>query len=148
MLARESRIRTKPGQTPYSFVVLASRFAVADIFWRSGQTNSGAAGSGRVPQHHGRAVLPVLLVIGFATRLSLSEMTLVIQRFLVPGGWNSTSCGRSVGLHAGSRAPQCLSLKRQKAIGSPISTEIWRPSYLQSVALRRCSRAIRFKVYR
>lgn len=55
---------------------------------------------------------------------------------------------RSVGLHAGSRAPQCVSLKRQKAIGSPISTEIWRLSYLQGVALRRCSRAIRFKVYR
>lgn len=60
MLAREStRIRTKPGQTKsLSFVVLASRFAVADIFWRSGQTNSAAAAeSGRVPQHHRRARL-------------------------------------------------------------------------------------------
>ncbi len=96
---------------PYSFIALAARIAVADIFWRSGQTKvSGfsireetfflfreeykvpllppdlAAYLSTIGEH----VFPVLLVVGLASRLSalgLFGMTLVIQLFVVPGGW-------------------------------------------------------------
>ena len=96
---------------PYSLLALASRIAVADIFWRSGRTKVNgfsireetfylfreeykvpllppdlAAYLGTVGEH----IFPVLLVIGFASRLSalaLFGMTLVIQFFVVPGGW-------------------------------------------------------------
>jgi len=96
---------------PYSVIALASRIAVADIFWRSGRTKvSGfsireetfylfreeykvpllppdlAAYLSAIGEH----VFPVLLVIGLASRLSalaLFGMTLVIQLFVVPGGW-------------------------------------------------------------
>jgi putative oxidoreductase len=96
---------------PYSVVALVSRVAIANIFWRSGQTKvSGfsireetfflfreeykvpllppdlAAYLGTIAEH----VFPVLLVVGLATRLSalgLLGMTLVIQFFVVPGGW-------------------------------------------------------------
>jgi putative oxidoreductase len=96
---------------PHSLVALLSRVAVATIFWRSGQTKvSGfsireetfylfreeykvpllppdlAAYLATTAEH----VFPVLLVAGLATRLSalgLFGMTLVIQLFVVPGGW-------------------------------------------------------------
>jgi putative oxidoreductase len=96
---------------PQSAVLLLSRVAIADIFWRSGQTKvSGfsireetfylfreeykvpllppdfAAYLSTIGEH----VFPVLLVIGFASRLSalgLFAMTLVIQLFVVPDGW-------------------------------------------------------------
>ena len=96
---------------PYSAVALASRVAVADIFWRSGRTKVNgfsireetfylfreeykvpllppdlAAWLSTIGEH----VFPVLLVIGLASRLSalaLFGMTLVIQLFVVPGGW-------------------------------------------------------------
>jgi putative oxidoreductase len=96
---------------PYSVIALSSRIAVADIFWRSGRTKvSGfsireetfylfreeykvpllppdlAAWLSTIGEH----VFPVLLVIGLASRLSalaLFGMTLVIQLFVVPGGW-------------------------------------------------------------
>ena len=96
---------------PYGVIALASRIAVADIFWRSGRTKvSGfsireetfylfreeykvpllppdlAAYLSAIGEH----VFPVLLVIGLASRLSalaLFGMTLVIQLFVVPGGW-------------------------------------------------------------
>jgi putative oxidoreductase len=96
---------------PYSVIALASRIAVADIFWRSGRTKVNgfsireetfylfreeykvpllppdlAAWLSTVGEH----VFPVLLVIGLASRLSalaLFGMTLVIQLFVVPGGW-------------------------------------------------------------
>jgi len=96
---------------PYSAVALAARFAVASVFWRSGQTKvSGfalreetfvlfqeeykvpllppdlAAYLATTAEH----VFPVLLVAGLASRLSalgLTGMTLVIQLFVYPGGW-------------------------------------------------------------
>ena len=96
---------------PHSAVALASRVAVADIFWRSGRTKVNgfsireetfylfreeykvpllppdlAAWLSTIGEH----VFPVLLVIGLASRLSalaLFGMTLVIQLFVVPGGW-------------------------------------------------------------
>ena len=96
---------------PTSAIALLSRFAVATVFWRSGQTKvSGfsireetfylfseeykvpllppdvAAYMSTIAEHD----FPVLLVIGLASRLSatgLLFMTLVIQLFVYPGGW-------------------------------------------------------------
>ena len=103
--------RSLAERIPYSFIALLSRFAVADVFWRSGQTKvSGfsireetfylfreeykvpllppdvAAYLSTVGEH----VFPVLLFFGLASRLSalaLFGMTMVIQIFVVPGGW-------------------------------------------------------------
>jgi putative oxidoreductase len=96
---------------PYSAIALASRVAVADIFWRSGRTKVNGFSireetfylfreEYKVPllppdlaaylSTFGEHVFPVLLVIGLASRLSalaLFGMTLVIQLFVVPGGW-------------------------------------------------------------
>jgi putative oxidoreductase len=96
---------------PYSVIALASRVAVADIFWRSGRTKVNGFSireetfylfreEYKVPllppdlaaylSTIGEHVFPVWLVIGLASRLSalaLFGMTLVIQLFVVPGGW-------------------------------------------------------------
>ena len=96
---------------PFSALALASRLSIAAIFWRSGQTKvSGfsireetfvlfreeyrvpllppdlAAYLATTAEH----VLPLLLVLGLATRLSalgLLGMTAVIQLFVYPGAW-------------------------------------------------------------
>jgi putative oxidoreductase len=97
---------------PYCLVALVARLAVASVFWRSGQTKvegffqikdntfflfreeykvpflppDTAAYVTTIAEH----VLPVLLVIGLASRLSalcLMLMTLVIQLFVYPGAW-------------------------------------------------------------
>ena len=96
---------------PLSLLSLASRLSIAAIFWRSGQTKvSGfslreetfvlfreeykvpllppdiSAYMATTAEH----VFPVLLVLGFATRLSalgLLGMTAVIQLFVYPGAW-------------------------------------------------------------
>ena len=96
---------------PYTVIALAARLAVADVFWRSGQTKvSGfsireetfylfreeykvpllppdlAAYLSTVGEH----VFPILLFLGLASRLSalgLLAMTMVIQLFVLPGGW-------------------------------------------------------------
>lgn len=96
---------------PYSVVALVARFAVASVFWRSGQTKvSGlelrdqtfflfreeyrvpllppdfAAYLTTIAEH----ALSVLLLVGFASRLSalgLILMTAVIQIFVYPDGW-------------------------------------------------------------
>jgi len=113
MLARDllESGRSLAERIPQSLVTLVSRIAVANIFWRSGQTKvSGfsireetfylfreeykvpllpsdlAAYLSTIGEH----VFPILLVLGLATRLSalgLFGMTLVIQLFVVPGGW-------------------------------------------------------------
>ena len=103
--------RSLAEQVPYSALALLSRFAVAQVFWRSGQTKvSGfhireetfvlfreeykvpllppdvAAYLSTIGEH----VFPVLLVVGLASRLSalgLLFMTLVIQLFVFPDGW-------------------------------------------------------------
>jgi putative oxidoreductase len=96
---------------PYSVVALAARISMADIFWRSGRTKVDGFSireetlylfreEYKVPllppdlaaylSTIGEHVFPVLLVIGLASRLSalgLFGMTLVIQLFVVPGGW-------------------------------------------------------------
>jgi len=96
---------------PYSVVALAARISMADIFWRSGRTKVDgfsireetlylfreeykvpllppdlAAYLSTISEH----VFPLLLFVGLATRLSalgLFGMTMVIQLFVVPGGW-------------------------------------------------------------
>jgi putative oxidoreductase len=96
---------------PYSVIALAARFSVADVFWRSGQTKVNgfsireetfylfreeykvpllppdvAAYLSTICEH----VFPILLFLGLASRLSalgLFGMTMVIQLFVVPGGW-------------------------------------------------------------
>src|SRR3954466_956852 len=103
--------RSLAERIPHSFIALASRIAVADIFWRSGQTKvtgfsvreetfylfreeykvpllppDMAAYLSTIGEH----VFPILLFVGLASRLSalgLFGMTLVIQLFVVPGGW-------------------------------------------------------------
>ena len=103
--------RSLAERIPTSVIALVSRFAVATVFWRSGQTKvSGfsireetfylfseeykvpllppevAAYMSTIAEH----VFPVLLVIGLASRLSamgLLFMTMVIQLFVYPGGW-------------------------------------------------------------
>jgi putative oxidoreductase len=96
---------------PYSAIALISRIAVADIFWRSGQTKVNGFSireetfflfreEYKVPllppdvaaylSTIGEHIFPILLFVGFASRLSalgLFGMTLVIQLFVVPGGW-------------------------------------------------------------
>src|SRR6516164_3315925 len=103
--------RSLAERIPYSAVALVSRFALASVFWRSGQTKvSGfsireetfylfreeyqvpllppdvAAYLSTIGEH----VFPILLFFGLASRLSalaLFGMTMVIQLFVVPGGW-------------------------------------------------------------
>ena len=103
--------RSLAERIPCSFLALASRIAVADVFWRSGQTKvSGfsireetfylfreeykvpllppdlAAYLSTIGEH----LFPILLFVGLAARLSalgLFGMTMVIQLFVVPGGW-------------------------------------------------------------
>jgi putative oxidoreductase len=98
-------------RTPYSVIALASRLAVADVFWRSGQTKVNGFSireetfylfreEYKVPllppdvaaylSTIGEHVFPILLFFGLASRLSalgLFGMTTVIQLFVVPGGW-------------------------------------------------------------
>ena len=113
MSAREylEKGRNLAERIPHSLVALASRIAVADIFWRSGQTKVNGLSireetfylfreEYKVPllppdlaaylSTIGEHLFPVLLVLGLASRLSaigLFGMTLVIQLFVVPGGW-------------------------------------------------------------
>jgi putative oxidoreductase len=96
---------------PYGFIALISRLAVADVFWRSGQTKVNGFSireetfylfreEYKVPllppdlaaylSTIGEHVFPALLVLGLASRLSalaLFGMTMVIQLFVVPAGW-------------------------------------------------------------
>lgn len=121
-------------QIPYSFVAIASRIAVASVFWRSGQTKvSGfslrpetfvlfreeykvpllppdiAAYMTAIAEH----LLPVLLVVGLATRLSalgLLLMTAVIEIFIYPGGWPEHILWAALLLSIIARGPGAISL--------------------------------------
>ncbi len=103
--------RSLAERIPYGLSALVSRLGVASVFWRSGQTkvhglsikpetfdlfrevyrvpllNPDVAAYVSTTFEH---VFPVLLVIGFASRISalgLLGMTMVIQLFVFPGGW-------------------------------------------------------------
>jgi len=97
--------------TPHWFLALLARVSVASVFWRSARTKvegfkikdstfllfeheydvplvppDVAAYMATVAEH----VLPVLLVIGLASRFSalgLLAMTIVIQLFVYPSAW-------------------------------------------------------------
>jgi putative oxidoreductase len=112
-----------------------ARFAVATVFWRSGQTKVEdlfrikdntfflfreeykvpflppdlAAYMATVAEH----VFPVLLVAGLASRLSalgLMVMTLVIQVFVYPEGWPEHILWFALLLLIVARGPGALSL--------------------------------------
>jgi putative oxidoreductase len=119
---------------PYSAIALVSRFAVADVFWRSGQTKikgfsvreetfylfreeykvpllppDVAAYLSTIGEH----VFPVLLFVGLVPRLSalaLFGMTMVIQLFVVPGGWPEHILWLSLLLLIIARGPGSISL--------------------------------------
>jgi putative oxidoreductase len=120
---------------PYSIVALVARFAVASVFWRSGQTKVEgfldikdntfflfheeykvpllppdlAAYMATVAEH----VFPVLLLAGLASRLSalgLMVMTLVIQLFVYPAGWPEHVLWFALLLLILARGPGALSL--------------------------------------
>jgi len=120
---------------PYALVALVARFAVASAFWRSGQTKvegffhikdntfflfreeykvpllppDFAAYVTTIAEH----VLPVLLVVGLASRLSalgLIIMTLVIQLFVYPDAWPTHLLWFAPLLLIVARGPGALSL--------------------------------------
>ena len=103
--------RSLAERIPYALVALVARLGIASVFWRSGRTKVHgfsmreetlmlfreeyqvpllppdlAAYTATFVEH----LFPVLLVVGFASRLSalgLLAMTLVIQLFVYPSGW-------------------------------------------------------------
>jgi putative oxidoreductase len=119
---------------PFSALALATRLSIAATFWRSGQTKvSGfhlreetfvlfrdeykvpllppdiAAYLATTAEH----VFPVLLVIGFATRLSalgLLGMTAVIELFVYPGAWPEHALWATLLLWIIARGPGVVSL--------------------------------------
>src|SRR5260221_509135 len=135
--------RNLADRIPHSLVALASRIAVADIFWRSGQTKVNGFSireetfylfreEYKVPllppdlaaylSTIGEHVFPVLLVLGLASRLSavgLFGMTLVIQLFVVPGGWPEHILWLSLLTLIIARGPGAISLDRLIWNGRP-----------------------------
>lgn len=128
------RGRALAERIPYSLVALLSRFAIASVFWRSGQTKVDgfmitdntfylfreeykvpllppdvAAYLSTTAEH----VFPVLLVIGLASRLSalgLLAMTAVIQLFVYPDGWPEHILWFAILLLIVARGPGAISL--------------------------------------
>ena len=126
--------RAMAERIPYSVVALLTRLAVAGVFWRSGQTKvSGfsireetfflfreeykvpllppdlAAYLATTAEH----VLPVLLILGFASRLSalgLLGMTTVIQLFVFPHAWPEHIQWAAMLLLIVARGPGAISL--------------------------------------
>ena len=119
---------------PQSLVSLVARVAVANVFWTSGQTKVEglrlkdttfylfaeeykvplippdlAAYLATISEH----VFPVLLIVGFASRLSalaLLGMTAVIQLFVYPSGWPEHILWATALLVIIARGPGALSL--------------------------------------
>jgi len=126
--------RSVADRVPQSFISAIARVAVATVFWRSGQTKVEgfqltdtafylfreeykvpllppdlAAYMATTAEH----VFPVLLVIGFASRLSalaLLAMTAVIQLFVYPSGWPEHLLWSTALLTIIARGPGVLSL--------------------------------------
>jgi putative oxidoreductase len=120
---------------PYGVVAIVARFAVASVFWRSGETKvegffhikdntfylfreeykvpllppDVAAYMATTAEH----VFPVLLIIGLASRLSalgLMVMTAVIQLFVYPDGWPDHILWFALLLLVLARGPGAISL--------------------------------------
>ncbi len=126
--------RSLAERIPYSLIALVARLGVADVFWRSGQTKVEgfhireatfflfrdeykvpllppdlAAYLATAAEH----LFPILLVIGFASRLSalaLFGMTMVIQLFVFPDGWPEHILWIGLLLLIFARGPGALSL--------------------------------------
>jgi putative oxidoreductase len=138
--------RGRAERVPYSLVALVSRFAVASVFWRSGQTKvhgfhireetfdlfrekykvpllppDAAAYVSATAEH----VFPVLLVVGLASRLSafgLLFMTMVIQLFVYPSGWPDHILWIAILMPIIARGPGAISLDHllwTRAAGAP-----------------------------
>jgi putative oxidoreductase len=119
---------------PHWLIGLLARVAIADVFWRSGQTKVAGfriadstfalfAEEYKVPllPPHLAAYLatiaehlfPALLVIGLASRLSalgLLFMTLVIQSFVYPEAWPDHILWIAILLAIAARGPGAVSL--------------------------------------
>lgn len=128
------RARALCERIPNSAIALVARFALAAVFWRSGQTKvegfhlrdttfdlfrdeyrvpllppDVAAYAATAAEH----VFPVLLVIGLATRMSalgLFAMTMVIQLFVYPDGWPEHILWVALELLLVARGPGAVSL--------------------------------------
>jgi putative oxidoreductase len=128
------RARSLAERIPYGLIALIARVAVAGVFWRSGQTKVDgfaiaektfdlfreeykvpllppelAAYLATTAEH----VFPILLVIGFASRLSalgLLGMTAVIQLFVYPDAWSEHILWIAPLLLIFGRGPGALSL--------------------------------------
>jgi len=129
------RGRALAERIPHSLVALVARLAVANVFWRSGQTKVEgflmikentfflfaeeykvpllppdlAAYLATISEH----VFPVLLVLGLASRLSalaLLCMTAVIQLFVYPDGWPEHILWAACLLLILARGPGAISL--------------------------------------
>ena len=129
------KCRALAERIPYSLVALVARLAVANVFWRSGQTKDEgffvikentfflfaeeykvpllppdlAAYLATISEH----VFPVLLVLGLASRLSalaLLFMTSVIQVFVYPDGWPEHILWAACLLLILARGPGAISL--------------------------------------
>jgi putative oxidoreductase len=126
--------RSLAERIPQNLMQLVARLAIANIFWRSGQTKVNgfsireetfylfkedykvpllpsdlAAYLATIAEH----VFPILLLVGLVTRLSalgLLGMTLVIQLFVIPGGWPEHLLWFSVLLLIITRGPGAISL--------------------------------------
>ena len=136
MLVRETleKGRSLAERIPTGAIALASRIAVADVFWRSGQTKVNgfsireetfylfreeyrlplvdpviAAHLAAFAEHF----FPVLLVFGLATRfaaLALLGMTLVIEIFVYPDAWPTHGTWAACFLILISRGPGAWSI--------------------------------------
>jgi putative oxidoreductase len=140
--------RSLAERIPSSVLALAFRLAIASVFWRSGRTKVHGLSireetfvlfreEYRVPllppdlaaymTTAAEHVLPILLVIGFASRLSafgLLGMTLVIQFFVYPSGWPQHILWIALLLQIVARGPGALSLdhliwSRRQTAGTP-----------------------------
>jgi putative oxidoreductase len=119
---------------PYWFIALAARIFPAAVFWQSGETKvtgwhlkpsaialfqneyqlplidpTAAAYASAFSEHF----FPILLIIGFATRLSalaLLLMTAVIEIFVYPGAWPTHGVWATCFLVLIARGPGSVSL--------------------------------------
>ncbi|MBO3759413.1 DoxX family protein [Ciceribacter sp. L1K22] len=119
---------------PHDLVALVARLSIAGVFWRSGQTKLDgwsvsdsalflfeneyrlpllspwlSAHLATIAEH----LFPMLLVIGFASRLSalaLLGMTLVIQIFVYPDAWPTHGTWAACLLIVIAKGPGRLSL--------------------------------------
>jgi len=128
------RIVATLDRIPYWFIALGARLFPAALFWQSGQTKVAGfhlkpsavalfANEYQLPvidpvaaaylSAIGEHVLPILLVLGLATRLAafgLLFMTAVIEIFVYPGAWPTHGVWATCFLLVIARGPGEISL--------------------------------------